>query len=123
VELEATLSSQTTSYWVERLNEFGCPAGPIYNIEQVYQDPHVRERGMEVHVQHPLAGDIGQIGFPVKFSGTPARVRTAAPVLGADTEEVLTELTGVSREILAELVAAGVLRTAADKLPAPAPAS
>jgi crotonobetainyl-CoA:carnitine CoA-transferase CaiB-like acyl-CoA transferase len=122
VELEKTLIAQPTAYWVERLNQFGCPAGPIYDIEQVYQDPHVQAREMEVHVQHPLAGDIGQIGFPVKFSGTPARIRTPAPVLGEHTEEVLREMLAVNQEILDELIDAGVLRTAADKLPASTPA-
>ena len=120
-ELEMTLTTQPTAYWVERLNQFGCPAGPIYDIEQVYQDPHVQAREMEVHVQHPLAGDVGQIGFPVKFSATPARVRTAAPVLGEHTEEVLLELPAVNQGIIDELIQAGVLRTAADKLPASTP--
>jgi crotonobetainyl-CoA:carnitine CoA-transferase CaiB-like acyl-CoA transferase len=122
VELEKTLTTQPTTYWVDRLNRFGCPAGPIYDIEQVYQDPHVQAREMEVHVQHPLAGDVGQIGFPVKFSQTPASVRTAAPVLGEHTEEVLREILALNQDILDELIQAGVLRTAADKLPVSTPA-
>jgi len=116
-EVERAMTTQTTAYWVDRLNSFGCPAAPIYDIRQVYQDTHVQHREMEAHVQHPLAGDIGQIGFPIKLSATPAAIRTAAPVLGEHTAEVLRELAGVSQEVIDELVAAEVIRTADDRLP------
>jgi len=49
-------------------------------------------------------------------------VRTAAPILGEHTEEVLQELLGVNRQLLDELIEAGVIRTGADKLPAATPA-
>ena len=65
------------------------PAGPIYNIAQVYGDPHIQDRGMVVELEHPVAGKVKNIGIPVKLSRTPGEVRHPAPLLGQHTEEVL----------------------------------
>ena len=65
------------------------PAGPIYNVAQVYEDPHVRDRGMLVELEHPVAGKIKNIGIPVKLSLTPGLIRYPAPTLGQHTDEVL----------------------------------
>jgi crotonobetainyl-CoA:carnitine CoA-transferase CaiB-like acyl-CoA transferase len=116
--MEETMRAQTTSYWVERLNQFGCPAGPIYNIKQVYEDPQVQAREMEVTVQHRTAGLTRQIGFPVKLSETPADIRTAAPLLGEHSAEILREMLGLGPDALSELVESGVVKTADDQLAA-----
>jgi len=117
-EMEKTMRAQPTAYWVERLNSFGCPAGPINNIMQVYEDPQVRAREMEVAIEHRTAGLTRQIGFPIKLSETPARIRTAAPLLGEHTEEVLHDLLGMGPEAVRALVEAGVAKTADDQLAA-----
>ncbi len=57
---------------------------------------------MVQQVEHPVEGTINALGIPVKFSRTPGEIRTAAPLLGEHTAEVLTEL-GYSDEQLAEL--------------------
>lgn len=87
--MEQTFENETTAHWVELLEGAGVPAGPIYNVEQVYADPHIQAREMAVEVDHPVAGHIRNIGVPVKLSDTPGSVRTAAPVVGADTDAVL----------------------------------
>jgi formyl-CoA transferase len=119
--MESTMRRETTAYWVDRLNQFGCPAGPIYNIDQVYEDPHVQAREMEVVVDHPTAGPIHQIGFPVKFSSTPAQIRTAAPLLGQHTAEIVEGLLGIDSDTFGRLADAGVVRTADAALATPGP--
>jgi formyl-CoA transferase len=89
--MDDTFSRGTTSHWVEVLEREGVPCGPIYNIKQVYDDPHVQARNMRVELDHPIAGRIGNIGVPIKLSDTPGTARTAAPVLGQHTKEVLSE--------------------------------
>ncbi len=89
--MEETFRTQTTAHWVEILERAGVPCGPIYNIEQVYADPHVQSRDMAVELQHPKAGGIRNIGVAVKLSDTPGSVRTPAPLLGQHTDDVLAE--------------------------------
>ena len=99
--MEETFRTQTTAHWVKVLERAGVPCGPIYNIEQVYADPHVQSRDMAVELQHPKAGDIRNIGVAVKLSDTPGSVRTPAPLLGQHTDEVLAEFGYADADIAA----------------------
>lgn len=102
VELERTFVTRTTAEWVELLLEAGTPAGPIHDYAQVLDDPHTKARGMVQQVEHPVEGTINALGIPVKFSRTPGQIRTAAPLLGEHTAEVLVEL-GYSDKQLGQL--------------------
>lgn len=94
--------------WLELLEAAGVPAGPIYNMAQVYEDPHVRDRGMLVELDHPVAGKIKNIGIPVKLSVTPAQIRHPAPLLGQHTDEVLLWL-GLDHSEISRLRESGVI--------------
>jgi crotonobetainyl-CoA:carnitine CoA-transferase CaiB-like acyl-CoA transferase len=107
--LEETFSQETTSHWLELLDAAGVVAGPIYNMEQVYQDPQVLAREMLVDLEDPELGTIHNIGVPVKLSETPAKIRSRAPALGEHSSEVLLER-GFSQAEVAELLESGVMR-------------
>ena len=106
--LEHTFSQKTSEYWLKALEAAGVPAGPIYDLEQVYDDPQVRSRDMIVETEHPVAGRVSNIGIPVKLSETPGRFRNPAPTLGQHTDEVLRQL-GRSDDEIAELRSEGVV--------------
>ena len=106
--MEETFRTQTTAHWVEVLENAGVPCGPIYNIEQVYADPHVQSRDMSVELEHPKSGSIRNIGVPVKLSDTPGSVRTPAPLLGQHSDEVLAQY-GYADGDIAAFKDAGVL--------------
>ena len=106
--MEETFRTKTTSHWVEALETAGVPCGPIYNIEQVYADPHVQSRDMAVALEHPKSGSIRNIGVAVKLSDTPGSVRTPAPVLGQHSDEVLSQYGYMDADISA-FKEAGVL--------------
>ena len=89
--LEETFVTDTTANWLAMLEEAGVVAGPIYNMDQVYKDPQVLARNMLVDIDDPDLGTIHNIGVPVKFSATPGRIRTRAPMLGEHSVEVLME--------------------------------
>jgi crotonobetainyl-CoA:carnitine CoA-transferase CaiB-like acyl-CoA transferase len=61
-------------------------------MKQVYEDQHVQARGMELDIKHPSLGDIKNVGFGVKLSGTPASVRMPPPDLGQHNNEVLESI-------------------------------
>lgn len=111
-ELERLLAPRfagaPTHVWLERFDAAGVPAGPILTYDQVFADPHVRHREVVVPVEHPVAGPTRVLGFPVKLSGTPARVRRPAPALGEHTGEILEEL-GYGPAAVADLRARGVV--------------
>jgi len=106
--LEETFTKETTGHWLELLDKAGVVAGPIYNMEQVYNDPQVLARKMLVDLEDPDLGAIHNIGIPVKLSVTPGQIRTRAPMLGEHSAELLLER-GFSQSEVDELVAAGVV--------------
>ena len=85
------------------------PVAPVYNVDEVVVDPQLNERGMFVDVEHPNAGRVRVVNFPVKFSETPVEIRSAAPVLGQDNVDVLTELLGYDEGRISALRQAGVI--------------
>ena len=75
------------------MQEIGVPVGPINTISDILdEDPHTKAREMVVEVDHPRIGKMKTLGVPMKFSETPGKVKTAAPLLGQHTREILEEL-------------------------------
>jgi len=85
-------ATRTTAAWVSLLEPAGVPAGPIYLMSDLFNDPQVRYRRMVQEMDHPKAGRIRQTGVPIKLSETPGRLAAAPPVLGQHTDSVLREL-------------------------------
>src|SRR5437867_2561056 len=77
-ELDKATSTKTSTEWINILNEAGVPCGPIYNVKEMYADPHVQHLGLAVQVKSPKLGEITIQNVPVTLSRTPAQVRTAA---------------------------------------------
>jgi formyl-CoA transferase len=76
---------------MEMLGSAGVPAGAVFDIKELRDDPHLRKREMFVTVQHPVRGDFTMPGWPVKMSDSYVKV-TTSPLLGQHNEEVYTDL-------------------------------
>ncbi|MBI2862346.1 MAG: CoA transferase, partial [Chloroflexi bacterium] len=100
--LEEALTQHPSSYWLPILDKASVPSGPVSNLEQVFQDPQVLHNQMLVTAEHPVAGTVKMVGIPVKLSRTPGQIRSAAPLLGQHTDEVLQSL-GYSPQQIQEL--------------------
>lgn len=89
--LQEVFLGDTVAHWVALLNRAGIPAGPVYSVPEVFEDPQVRH--LRVAQAAPVSGGRERrfLTQPVTLSRTPATVAWGAPGLGEHTEEVLRE--------------------------------
>ena len=85
--------------WVEQLQKFSIPCGPINDLGDVFSDPQLLSRDMYLEMAHPTLGKIKQTGIPIKFSRTPGGLDRPPPLLGEHNQEVLESLGFSSSEI------------------------
>jgi crotonobetainyl-CoA:carnitine CoA-transferase CaiB-like acyl-CoA transferase len=90
-EIESALATADVAHWVEVLNVAGVPAGPVFDLEQVFADPQVLAREMLVELPHPEIGTFRTTGLPVKLSRNPGAILRRPPLHGEHTDEVLGE--------------------------------
>ncbi|MGR3417469.1 CaiB/BaiF CoA transferase family protein [Paracoccus sp. (in: a-proteobacteria)] len=91
-DLETTLVTRTRQEWVQALLDAGIPAGPILDYAEALGNEHADARDMVMPINHPIEGEVRNIGFPVKLRGTPQRVRRHPPLLDEHRAELLREL-------------------------------
>jgi len=94
--------------WIKLLNEAGVPCGPIYTINETFADPQVQHLAMAQPVKSPALGDLTILGHPVSFGDKRLPLRSPAPELGQDNDEILGSL-GYTKEQIADLAKRGVV--------------
>jgi crotonobetainyl-CoA:carnitine CoA-transferase CaiB-like acyl-CoA transferase len=90
-ELGRRFRTRPAAYWLGKLEQAGLPCGPVYDMLQALAHAQTFARQMVVEVEHAAEGRVKALGLPVKFSDTPGKVRTGAPLYGQHTREVLRE--------------------------------
>ncbi len=111
--LEAATRMQPTQYWLDGLEPRHVPCGPVNDVAQVFADPQVRHRGMEIELPHAPAGGkaVKMIASPIKMSATPVQHARSAPGLGEHTDEVLGEWLELDGDGVLALAHAGAFGT------------
>lgn len=89
----------------EIMDKAGIPCGPVLNVKEAIEHPHIQARDMMVHCEHPTAGDQYFQGCVMKLSETPGSVDFASPILGQHNAEIF----GLTEEEVAQLKAEGVM--------------
>ena len=90
--LQEFFLTRSVNEWVQDLQEFNVPCGPINDLADVFSDPQLLHRKMLVEMAHPTLGSIKQTGIPIKFSLTPGGLDRHPPLLGEHNGELLKEL-------------------------------
>lgn len=101
------LNTNTNAHWLERLDAEGVACAPVLTRNELIEHPQVQATEMILHGEHPVAGAVRQARHAAQFGATPASIRTQAPGLGQQTDEILTEL-GLGQTEIADLRAAGI---------------
>lgn len=107
--LEHIFLDDTAQNWERKLSAAGVPCAPVRSMAEVVNDPQAAAREMFPEIEHPTAGRFKVTGPPIKFSDTPGRIRSAAPLLGQDTRQALGDLLGLEAEQLNALESQGVI--------------
>lgn len=98
-------TSQHSDYEImNMLQRAGVAAVPAFDSEELFTDPHCKERNIFVPTETAAEGRLYAVAPPWKFPENPARVTRAAPELGQDNEYVLRELLGLSQKEIDKLI-------------------
>jgi formyl-CoA transferase len=107
--LQERFRGRSTSTWTSLLRSGGVPCAPINAVDEALAQEQVLARGIVTEVPHPTAGNLKLIGSPLRLSRSPTDVTRPPPLLGQHTEEVLTDLLGLSRVDIERLRDEGVV--------------
>jgi formyl-CoA transferase len=107
--LAAIFNQKTTKEWVRLLDDAGVANGPINSIAEVFEEPQVQARGMQIQLDHATAGKVTLVGSPMKFSATPISYETPPPALGQHTQEILEKVLHKSAAQITQLKDSGIV--------------
>lgn len=90
--LNEKLSAKAAAEWSGELMAAGIPAGPVYDLGQMFDDPQVKHAGMVERIAHPVIGDLALLSNPLRLGEIgPRTVRLPPPALGEQSEAALAD--------------------------------
>jgi succinate---hydroxymethylglutarate CoA-transferase len=107
--IEDVTSTKTTQEWLGILDGSGMPYAAINDVKDTLEHEHMKVREMVVEVEHSGCGPVKLVGSPVKYSETKPSIRSAPPMLGQHTDEVLADVLGYDAAKIEELKSLGVV--------------
>ncbi len=108
-ELEKEFAKRDSSEWCELFEGEDVCVTLVYDFEEVFEDPQLKDRSLVIETEHPAYGLLRQPGFPIKFSGGGGDVRSPAPALGEHDDEILS-LLGYTDDEITSLREKGIVR-------------
>jgi crotonobetainyl-CoA:carnitine CoA-transferase CaiB-like acyl-CoA transferase len=108
-QLNAILGQDTCAHWLALLEAERIPCAPVNSFSQALSDPQVLHRNMVVDLYHPDGSSTRGPGNPIKLSRNDEESFSPAPLLGSDTDSVMTELLGMTAPDIAALKVQGVI--------------
>ena len=108
-EIEKITAQYTVKEVGEMMDQERVANSPIFNIKQVIEDPHLKDRGYFVDIDHPVIGKAKIPGIPFKMSETPGSVERPSPLVGEHNELILGKYLGMNREEIEKLKGEGAI--------------
>lgn len=103
------LRQETSAYWISLLESKAVPCGPIYRFDEMFADPHVVARGVKRDTTVGKAAPLPVVANPVRIAGQETTSAKAPPLLGEDTDAVLSGVLGLSAGDIAKLRGSGAV--------------
>jgi crotonobetainyl-CoA:carnitine CoA-transferase CaiB-like acyl-CoA transferase len=101
---EERFKEKGSQQWLQLFEDAGIPCGPLLDIGEVFDSPHVDARDMVFSMPHPIEKEISQLGFPYKFSEASPSARLRPPLLGEHAEEILRKKLGMDQKEISQLI-------------------
>jgi CoA:oxalate CoA-transferase len=96
--ISKSMRKKPTQEWLSEFVALEIPCGPVNTIDQVASNPQVLARSAITEMIHPKLGKMKTANTPIRLSRTPAKLEKTAPELGQDTNNVLSELLGLTNK-------------------------
>ncbi|MCC6056581.1 MAG: CoA transferase, partial [Desulfurococcaceae archaeon] len=106
--LQEIFATNSREYWLKLLEEYSVPAAPVYEINEVFEDPYVKSANIVIKIKHPKLGEIPHLASPVYINNKKYTNTQHPPLLGEHTVEILKEL-GYTNEEICKLKKEGVI--------------
>jgi crotonobetainyl-CoA:carnitine CoA-transferase CaiB-like acyl-CoA transferase len=107
--LTPVLARRSMAEWIAMLEAANVPCGPINRLDQVFADPQAVARGLTVTMNHAAKGAMDLVASPLRLSRTPPEYRSAPPLLGEHTDEILNGVLAIQPDEIARLRAAKIV--------------
>ncbi len=107
--LQPHMKFRTTAEWTEAFEAAAVPCGPINTIEQVFENPQVKARGLHLTLHREGGVSVPSVANPIVFSGTPNAYDMPSPRLGNATQSVLRDILGLDGNEISELTAKQII--------------
>lgn len=111
--VQAHIGTRTVAQWLEMLKPAGIACSAIHTLDQALSHPQVAARELIVTSQHPILGEVQNVGLPIRFGHHPRQAALPAPLLGEHSREILNGLGYAESEIEAMLAAGSIQATPA----------
>jgi crotonobetainyl-CoA:carnitine CoA-transferase CaiB-like acyl-CoA transferase len=107
--IQEIFKGKTRDEWFELLAAKEIPVGKVLSLSEVLSDPHIKQQEMVIEINHPTEGKIRQVGFPIKFSKTKAKIRSASPCFAEHTKTTLKKV-GYTQNKIEEFFQKGIVQ-------------
>jgi succinate--hydroxymethylglutarate CoA-transferase len=108
--IETITQTKTTQEWLDVFEGSGLPYAAVNDVQDTLNHKHVLARDMVKEMDHEFCGPIKMVNTPVKYSESKPSIRTVPPMLGQHTDEVLTQILGMSEKEIESLKSEGAIR-------------
>ncbi|HRX34759.1 MAG TPA: CaiB/BaiF CoA-transferase family protein [Aestuariivirga sp.] len=108
-QLIEPMKMRTTANWIDAFEAAAIPCGPINTVDQVFMNPQVLARGLQVGLTRDDGVQVPGVANPVQFSATPVEYEKAPPRLGDGTTRILEDVLGLDQQRIAALKASGAI--------------
>lgn len=111
-QVALVMCTRTVKEWLPTLRAAGVACSPIHTLDQALEHPQVQARQLLVRTQHPVLGELHNVGLPIRFNGEARSAICTPPMLGQHTREVLAQA-GFTDDDIAQLMNMGVVASSA----------